>query len=73
MKYRRIKALREDRDWSQEELTKLLHISRNAYVSYENGLSDVPIAVLTQLSYIYETSVDYLLEMTDEIIPHERK
>ena len=73
MEYRRIKALREDRDWTQQKLADLLHISRSAYASYENGLSDVPIAVLTQLSYIYETSVDYLLEMTNEIIPHERK
>ena len=33
----RIKAMREDRDLTQQKLTDMLHISRSAYSAYENG------------------------------------
>lgn len=65
MIYKRIKNLREDRDWTQQKVADMLHISRSAYSAYENGANSYPIEVLIKLSHIYETSVDYLLEQTD--------
>ena len=71
--YRRIKNFREDRDWTQQYIADMLHISRSAYSAYENGTTAVPIEVLIQLAHIFETSVDYLLEQTDNPVPYERK
>ncbi len=71
--YRRIKDFREDRDWTQQYMANLLHISRSAYSAYENGANAVPIEILIQLARIFETSVDYLLEQTDNPNPYERK
>lgn len=73
MIYRRIKDLRQDRDWTQQHIADLLHISRSAYSAYENGANAVPIEVLIRLSHLFDTSIDYLLEQTDNPIPYQRK
>ena len=36
------------------------------------GKNDVPTKVLIELASFYNTSVDYLLELTDEIKPYPR-
>lgn len=69
----RIRALREDRDWTQQKLADLLHINRRTYSAYENGVNAVPIEVLTALAQIYHTSTDYLLGLTDVIEPYPAK
>ncbi len=71
--YRRIKDLRQDNDWTQQNMADMLHISRSAYSAYENGANAVPIEVLIRLSQIFGTSIDYLLEQTDDPSPYERK
>ncbi len=73
MVYKRIKNLREDNDLTQQKIADILHISRSAYSAYENGANAFPIEVLIKLSHIYKTSVDYLLEQTDNPNPYERK
>ena len=40
---KRIKNLREDRDWTQQHVANLLHIYRSAYSAYENGANAVPV------------------------------
>ena len=69
----RIRALREDRDWTQQKLADLLHINRRTYSAYENGVNAVPIEVLTALAQIYHTSTDYLLGLTDVTEPYPSK
>lgn len=69
----RIRALREDRDWTQQKLADLLHINRRTYSAYENGVNAVPIEVLTALAQIYHTSTDYLLGLTDVTEPYPDK
>ena len=61
----RIKGLREDRDLTQQQVADMLHISRSVYSNYENGYTPFPTDILIQLSHIYSTSIDYLLEQTD--------
>ena len=70
--YRRIKDLREDKDWTQQKVADMLHISRSAYSAYENGANAAPIEVLIALSELHNTSIDYLLEQTDDPRPYER-
>lgn len=64
MIYRRIRDLREDRDWSQAEVAKKLNMSQTGYSKYETGTNDIPTRVLIQLANLYDTSIDYLLGQT---------
>ena len=64
----RLKEMREDRDIKQITLAKYCNISQNSYSQYENGVRQIPIEILIKLSFYYNTSVDYLLELTDD--PH---
>lgn len=71
--YQRIRDLREDHDWSQWQLAKLLNCAQQTYSGYELGQHDIPTEVLIDLAKIYNTSVDYLLGLTDEKKPYPRK
>ncbi len=70
--YKRIRDLREDRDLSQTEVAKFLNMSQTGYSKYEVGTNDIPTKILIQLARFYNTSVDYLLGITDEIKPYKR-
>ena len=69
----RLKDLREDRDMTQSFIANLLHIKQNTYSNYENGRREIPIGALIKLADFYNTSVDYILELTDEQRPYPRK
>ncbi len=69
----RLKDLREDRDLTQSYIAEKLHIKQNTYSNYENGNREIPINALVKLALFYETSVDYILELTDEQHPYPRK
>ena len=71
--YPRIRALREDRDMNQAQLAKLLGMSQTGYSKYETGENDIPTAILVQLARLHDTSVDYLLDLTDQRAPYPRK
>mgnify|MGYP002523393474 FL=1 len=58
---------------TQAALAELLHIKQNTYSQYENGQRQVPIDVLVRLAFIYKTSTDYLLGITDTPDPYPRK
>ncbi len=63
--YPRIRDLREDADLSQTKLAQKLGMSQTGYSKYETGENDIPTAILIQLSYIYNVSVDYMLGLSD--------
>lgn len=69
----RLKSLREDKDITQIEIANLLNCKQNTYQQYESGKRQIPIEALKKLSEFYNTSIDYLLEMTDEIKPYPRR
>lgn len=69
----RLKSLREDKDITQSQLADFLHIKQNTYSQYENGKRGVPAEVLIALSSFFKTSVDYILELTDEEKPYPRR
>lgn len=68
----RLRELREARELTQNELSKILNMSQTGYSKYETGENDVPITVLVKLAVYYETSIDYLVGLTDEKKPYER-
>ena len=71
--YSRICNLREDKDMTQKQIGDMLNMSQTGYNQYEIGKNDIPTKILIQLARFYNTSVDYLLELTDEINPYPRK
>lgn len=70
--YERIRNLREDKDLTQKQIGELLHMSQTGYNQYEIGKNDIPTKVLIELAKFYETSTDYLLELTNEKKPYPR-
>lgn len=64
--YKRLRDLREDHDLSQAKLATYLGMSQTGYSKYETGENDIPTAILIRLADLYNTSIDYLLERTDD-------
>ena len=70
--YERIRNLREDKDLTQKQLGEILNMSRTGYNQYETGKNDIPTKILIKLAEFYNTSIDYLLGITDEKAPYKR-
>lgn len=68
----RIKDLREDKDLLQKDVAMILNISQTNYSKYELGKINIPINTLKKLAIFFDTSVDYILGLTDEIKPYPR-
>ena len=66
----RLKEIREDRDLYQSDIAKVLNITQSQYSQYENGIRLIPIDKLAILAKYYNTSVDYLIGLTDERKPY---
>ena len=71
MIYKRIRDLREDKDMTQQQMADILRINRRTYSAYENGVNSMTPETLCKIASFHNTSVDYLLERTDEIKPYE--
>lgn len=63
--YKRIRELREDSDLLQKDLAEYLHCTQVAYSRYELGTRDIPTEVLISLAKFHNTSVDYILGLTN--------
>jgi len=68
--FKRIRDLREDKDLTQKQLAEHLKIHQTTYSDYELGNLNVPIDVLIELSKFYKTSIDYLVDLTDNPTPY---
>ena len=68
--YPRIRDLREDHDLTQTKLPKLIGMSQTGYSKYETGENDVPTSILIKLALLYNTSIDYILGLTNEKKPY---
>lgn len=71
--YNRIRELREDHDLTQTQIANILNMSQTGYSQYEIGKNDIPTRILIKLSEYYDTSVDYLLGITDEMKPYPKR
>ncbi len=66
MDYReRIKNTREDRDFTQAEIGKLLNKSQQGYNHIEAGRAELKIDDLIKLCKFYDLSADYLIGLSD--------
>ena len=61
----RLKDLREDNDLKQEDVSKILNISQTNYSKYELEKINIPVETLKKLELFYNTSLDYILGLTN--------
>lgn len=69
----RIKDLRTDSDLTQTQVAEAIGITQRKYSYLETGMQQWPDELLTRLAGFYQTSVDYLLGLTDNPSPYPRK
>ena len=63
--YPRLRDLREDKDLKQDDIAKILNITRQQYQLYESGKRKLPIDLLTILCKFYNVSADYILGLSE--------
>jgi len=61
----RLKNLRLEMDWTQEKLAKKLNVSRATVGRYETNERFPDKNILNSIADIFNVSIDYLLERTD--------
>lgn len=73
MKYaQRIKDLREDNDYKQEQIAKVLNTTQSYYAQYESGKRQIPIDRIIKLCLFYNVSADYILGLP-EGLPYPKR
>ena len=65
MYLKRLKDLREDNDFTQQEIADVLKIKQQQYSLYETGKRDLPFELAIILDKFYNTSLDYIAELTN--------
>src|ERR1700743_2260139 len=62
---KKIRLLRHQKVWSQEDVAKLLDISIPAFSKIETGITDINLSRLEQIAALFDLSVVQLLTFTD--------
>ena len=70
MVFYNLRALRIDNDIKQQALANVLGIAQNTYSQYETGKIAFTDEMLLKLAKYYHTSLDYLMDLTDEKTPY---
>jgi len=73
MKYERIQDLRDEKFWTQEYVAHELNITQRTYSHYESGTRSIPTDVLINIAALYNVSVDYLLDRTNDKKPYPKR
>lgn len=64
--YNTIRELREERQWSQEQMAELLQMSKNGYAKIERGESKPSLERLEQIARVFDVSILDLLQTIDK-------
>lgn len=67
----KIRRLRVEHGWTQEELGEMLNVHKAAVSKYENERAFPSNEVLKALSSIFNVSIDYLLDNENNVIKEE--
>ena len=63
----KLKNLRKDKGWSQEELAEKLFVSRQSVSKWENGQNYPSIEIIIKLSDFFGVTIDELLRSDEEL------
>lgn len=64
-----LKTLREEFGLSQQKLADLFNLSQQSIYKYENDLAEPDFQTVRQFADYFHTSVDYLIDYTDNPAP----
>ncbi|MBQ3566947.1 MAG: helix-turn-helix transcriptional regulator [Oscillospiraceae bacterium] len=70
---KRIRELRKEKGMTQLQLQMKIGIDQSDYSKIERGLRYPTVDQLISLAGIFETSIDYIVELTDKKEPYPRK
>lgn len=73
MNTNKLRDLREDRDLTQADIAEILNVNQTTYSRYERGDINIPLDVLIKMALFFDTSIDYILNVTDNKKPYKRK
>lgn len=69
----RIRALREDHDYTQTQIAEILHIGQRTYADYELGKTRIPVDSLIILARFYDVDMNYISGISDIKRPFPEK
>lgn len=69
----RIKWVRDCKNITQKEIAEHLNIKQQQYARYEKGINVMPITYLKDICLYLNVSSDYLIGLTDEMLPIIKK
>lgn len=73
MDYRtRLRSVREDGDYTQAKIGRLLNKTQQGYNHIEAGRAELKIEDLVRLCQFYDLSADYLIGLIDTPISYRR-
>ena len=66
----RIHDMREEKGMTQQQISEYLLCDQSLYSKYERGEREVPLEIMVKLAKLFETSIDYLVRLTDNKQPY---
>lgn len=64
----RLKALREKKHMTQQEMAEAIDVARTTYAMYEQGKREPDLATINKLASFHKVTTDYLIGRSDESI-----
>jgi putative transcriptional regulator len=62
----RLKVLRAERDWSQEDLAQRLQVSRQTVNAIENGKYDPSLPLAFKIAQVFDMQIEAIFEPDPE-------
>lgn len=69
----RIRALREDNDYTQTYVASLLNVGQRTYADYELGKTRIPVDSLIKLAEFYNVDMNYISGISNSKLPYPQK
>lgn len=70
---KRLKALREEKNLSQQQLAKKLQTTQNAIYRYEHDLAEPTLGLLVAYADFFHVTVDFLLNRKEDVVDDAEK
>lgn len=64
----KLKYLRESELLTQKQVAEKIGCGHRAYAYYEEGVRDIPTAILIKIAELYKVSIDYILGRTSSAV-----
>lgn len=74
MKYNeRIRGIREDHSYTQQQIADILHVGQRTYSDYESGKTRIPVDSLLVLARFYNVSMDYITGASNIVTEYPKR